>query len=313
MISWDGLNWDALTLALSQFHLLRPAWLLLLPLMLLLMWRLRQRQRHNDWQHFMDRELLDAVLLRSQEQHWLTPRLLSGVMFVLILLILAGPTWQKQNSPLSDDSAPLVIALELDDTMLQRDLSPHRLHHAKQKIRTLLQQRRGAATALIAYAGSAHTVLPLTEDTELLNFYLSELSPKVMPRTGNNPQLALDTALKLLPDRSGSIVFVTSRWPLPGRWQSPPPDDIAISLLAIQPEQAQGRGALLHSSGMDLTAIHLSSDDSDIKQLLANIANHWQEQHSDERLAWVDAGYYLLWPLLGLMLVWFRRGMVLQW
>ena len=307
-------SWDSLALAIGQFHFLRPGWFLVIPVMLFLMWRLQQRENHNDWQHFIDSELLDAVLLRGQEQHWLTPRRLAGVMFVLSVVILCGPSWQKQQSPLTDDTAPLVIALSLDESMLEQDLSPNRLHHAKQKIQTLLQHRRGAPTALVVYAGSSHSVLPLTEDTELLNFYLSELSPEVMPQPGNQPQQALNAALNLLQEQAGSIVFVAADWPMQGGWQQTPPDHVAISLLAVQPQQPGDSSLIQQARSMQLTGIELSPDDSDIEQLLSAIQNHWvTQQQSDDNLAWVDAGYYLLWPLFALMLIWFRRGMVLQW
>lgn len=332
--SWAGLDWNSLSLAISQFHFLRPGWFGLLPILLFLLWYQRQRRHDNDWQHVMDRELLDAILLRNNEQQRFSPTLLSAIMFAFIVLILAGPSWQKQASPLLDDKAPLVIALALDDTMLAQDLSPNRLHHAKQKIRALLEQRRAAPTALLVYAGSTHRVLPFTEDTELLNFYLTELSPEIMPRAGNKPQPALDMALQLLARHAqvrnsvnpnsdtsplpASVVFVASQWPLqdhiPKQQQHPITlqDAAEITVLMVQPSNANNATRLQPSAGINTIA--MTTDNTDIQQLQARVQSQWtQQQPSNDATVWLDAGYYLLWPLLALMLIWFRRGMVLQW
>jgi hypothetical protein len=61
-------------------------------------------------------------------------------------------------------------------------VQPSRLERAAQKIRDLLAERRGTRSALIAYAGSAHLVMPLTRDADLIARFAAELSPDVMPR-----------------------------------------------------------------------------------------------------------------------------------
>ena len=61
----------------------------------------------------------------------------------------------------------LVVALDLSLSMFAPDLPPSRLERAKQKIVDLLRKRDEGFTALIAYAGDAHTVAPLTCGTAL--------------------------------------------------------------------------------------------------------------------------------------------------
>ena len=63
----------------------------------------------------------------------------------------------------------------------------------------------------IAYAGSAHTVLPLSDDPLLFETFLPALSTKVMPVDGKDPSNALDLAEQILSSDSvpGSILFFT--------------------------------------------------------------------------------------------------------
>jgi Ca-activated chloride channel family protein len=68
------------------------------------------------------------------------------------------------SHPFTEDKAPLVIALDLSQTMDAIDLDPTRLERAKLKIRDLLEERSGARTALSVYAGTTHMVLPFTTD-----------------------------------------------------------------------------------------------------------------------------------------------------
>ncbi|WP_423894021.1 VWA domain-containing protein [Candidatus Pelagadaptatus aseana] len=315
----------------EQFHFLRPMWFAVAPVMLLLMWRLRHREVKTDWQHFIDADLLDAMLLSSRAESWLTPRRLAGLMFFLSVFILAGPAWHKQSTPLADDKAPLVIALSLDQAMLEDDLQPSRLAQAKLKIQSLLSRRRGAPTALIVYAGSSHTVLPLTEDVELLSFYLQDLSPEIMPKIGDEPAQALIQALRLLQktqlaaaDASssrgdslagGSMVFVAAQLGSLQQWPIAVPREVSLSLLQTVGDLARQQAYVADQArGLNVERVTIQTSDDDIDELLRNVSHHWENlQANDDTVIWVDSGYYFLWLLFALMLIWFRRGMVLQW
>ena len=113
--------------------------------------------------------------------------------------------------PFTEDTAPLVIVLDLSTSMNAVDVQPTRLERAKQKLRDLLAFRSGARTALIAYAGSAHTVLPLCDDASIFETFLVGLESDVMPLAGKDPAAALELASELLAGESvpGSIVFLT--------------------------------------------------------------------------------------------------------
>ena len=85
----------------------------------------------------------------------------------------------------------LVILLDVSSSMEQRDIQPSRLQRAKQKIADLLAMRTDKQTALIVYAGTAHTVLTLTDDQDILKQYLAAITPKIMPRAGKFPEYSL--------------------------------------------------------------------------------------------------------------------------
>jgi len=101
---------------------------------------------------------------------------------------------------------------DLSPSMLAQDLSPDRLTRAKFKLIDMLRQQRDGQTALIAYAGEAHTVSPLSDDPKTIEALLPALHPNVMPVRGSNTEAAVELAQQLLSDaglHSGDILLIT--------------------------------------------------------------------------------------------------------
>ena len=110
--------------------------------------------------------------------------------------------------------------------MDQADVAPTRLERAKQKIRDLLGARAGARSGLIAYAGTAHLVMPLTDDRSVIEPFLAALVTGLMPGDGKNVTAAASLATQFLAAEpvAGTILVVAddldrSRDPPGGRPQ----------------------------------------------------------------------------------------------
>jgi Ca-activated chloride channel family protein len=201
---------------LAQFHFLRPWWLLALAPAIWLAWMIR---RHQDaarpWRGVIADHLLPYLLAAGGPPRRLQPVHLLLPIWLLGTLAMSGPTWQREPSPFADDEAALVIAVEVTPTMLAQDVQPSRLERAAQKIHDLLAERPGIRTALVAYAGSAHLVMPLTRDDDLIARVAAELSPAIMPLEGDAPGEALVLAAEQLGTSGlrGSILLITDGVP----------------------------------------------------------------------------------------------------
>jgi Ca-activated chloride channel family protein len=96
--------------------------------------------------------------------------------------------------------------------MFAPDHVPSRLDLAKRKLRDILDQRDEGQTALVVYAGDAHTVTPLTDDTVTISALVPSLSPNIMPLFGSNPRAAMELAISLLDDveaTRGRLLLIT--------------------------------------------------------------------------------------------------------
>ncbi|TBV03848.1 VWA domain-containing protein [Phytopseudomonas dryadis] len=180
-------------------HWLRPAWLLLLPLMAWLLWQLAHREKRSGrWQTLLP-PAFHAVLLRGgQGRGSRLPWIALGLAWLLAVLALLGPSWQRVEQNDLKPADPLVVMLELTPQMLASDASPNRLSQARRKLLDLLQARGDAQTAIVVYAGSAHAVVPLSDDLATSRNLLEALKPSIMPEAGQRADLAVAKALELL-------------------------------------------------------------------------------------------------------------------
>ena len=199
---------------MSEFHFLRPLWLLaILPLAGFSWHLIRLGREGGDWRRVCDPALLPYILVHdsggepARRASWLFT--LGGI---LAIVALAGPVWERLPVPAFRNDAALVIALDLSRIMEATDIKPSRLERARYKIADLLKQRKDGLTALLVYSGDAFTVTPLTDDTGTINSQLSALTSDLMPAQGSRADLALEQAARLLKQAGlarGDVLLMT--------------------------------------------------------------------------------------------------------
>ena len=314
---------------LADLHLLRPLWLLALLPALLLIWVLWRRRGDVAWRSVIAPHLLQHLLAGDgAPESRLRPVHLLGAFWLLSVIAAAGPAWEREPAPFAEQRTPLVIVLYVGESMLAEDIQPTRLERATHKIRDLLALRPGARAALIAYAGSAHMVMPLTTDARLIEEFAGELSPGLMPRPGNAPAEALALATQLLQKDDaggGSILLITDS--LQPDALSTLPEGVRAEILAVaappgSPAPPSGPPAPpLDSATFGAAAralngglIEVSVDDADVQTLARRLEKRVASAETEgEGERWRDAGYTLLFPLALILLLWFRRGWAVRW
>jgi Ca-activated chloride channel family protein len=185
----------------SQFHLLRPMWLLsLIPALVLFILLLKRRLASARWNGIIDESLMPYVLdqMPSEQSRW--PLWFILFAWVFGSIALSGPTWEQLPQPVQKKNNALVIVLDMSLSMAAQDISPDRATRARQKVIDILKQRNEGLTALVVYAGDAYTVTPLTDDAETIINLVPALSPFIMPAMGSRPDKALALADKLIRD-----------------------------------------------------------------------------------------------------------------
>jgi len=311
--------------ALEHFHFLRPAWgLVLVPYLAIIWLQLRRRASRDMFGGIIAQHLLEHLRLQRFDSRWINPASFSAVIIILSLLVAMGPSWRQQPSPLSQDESALVVLLDLSTSMEQTDIQPSRLERAKQKTADLLAARPDKKSALVVFAGSAHTVLPLTADQDILKQYLAALKPAMMPRSGKFPERALSLIDAILRDTAAPATVVLFSDGPGGDSVNAFADYFArhqhqLLVLGVGTESSEAglipleRRALeklAHDSGGDYIA--LTVDDADVRAMERKIESHYVII-DDDALPWLDGGYPLVFGCMALFLMWFRRGWTLTW
>jgi len=320
---------------LSAFHFLRPWWLLaLIPLAFSMLYVKRLKDPVAQWHKTIAPHLLKALTVSRSHGSWFNPVNLSFIAILLGVVSVAGPSWERQASPFVEDEAVLVIALDLSNSMNQLDIQPTRLERAKQKIEDLLKLRGGSRTGLVVYSGTAHSVIPLTNDPDIIYQFLSAVVTDMMPTPGKLPEKILPIADQMLRESvvPGTVLLMgdglSSESSLAfkdyfSRAQhqllilgvglaeaSEPQTDSTLFGGAHLPLQQEQLSALAKSVGGYYQEITL--DKTDIQRINRQVNQHMANVEDGSR-PWVDAGYYLLYPFALIFLFWFRKGWTLHW
>lgn len=297
---------------MAEFHFIRPAVLLLIPaaIGLWLMWR-RQTDPLRGWREQIDRRLLSALTVGRDDGTSVSMWLML-VVWVLSLLAAAGPTWQLEPSPFADDVAPLIVLLKADVSMDTPDPQPSRMERARLKIADLAAAREGLPLGLIAYAGSAHLVLPPTRDTEIVAQMAAEISPDIMPAGGDRLDLALQRAQQLITDggQGGSLLVVadavdTAQQDLAALGQNV---SAPIQFLSVNtPDSTQAESIRQAAAALRASVQPLDVENGDVSAVIAQAASAPVAREGREGDRWQEAGYWLV-PLVALLLLaTFRR------
>lgn len=187
---------------LEQFHFVHPLWLLALLPLGSLVWLLKQRNDDdNAWRRVVDPNLLPLLLLNGKDgkASHITLWLL-GAGWLIAVLALADPTWEKWPQPLFETQQARVIVLDLSRSMNAGDLKPSRLLQARLKVEDILdhKDKDEGQTGLVVFAGDAFSVAPLTRDAKTIRAMLRVLEPDLMPAQGSRADLGLKQAGELL-------------------------------------------------------------------------------------------------------------------
>lgn len=334
----------------TTLHFLRPFWLISFIPAFWLIWKLWQMTgQKGAWNNIIAPEFRSVLLGKKSEESffpWATLGL--AILWSIIIIALSGPTWQKVELPAEKNRQGSVILLDLSLSMLSDDLKPNRLSRVRYKILDLLKAHPEVNMGMVAYAGTAHTITPISEDNQTLLSLVPTLSPLIMPRFGADAMAGFKKANTLLQGakvQKGHIIWITDDIEKPEIQtiaQFVAQRHLSLSILVVGtadggPIKVPDYGLVKNEDGRivmakvpfkDFYALSqktqanlstLTMQETDLADLLPNILMQTAKPIDKERppektlTSWLDSGVYLLFVILPLAALAFRRGWAFSW
>jgi Ca-activated chloride channel homolog len=328
----------------EAFHFQQPAWFLALLPLAALIWQLRGHASGNSaWRRVCDPQLLSYLLIDPQRSDRRLPLWLLVAGWLIAVVALADPVWQKRAQPVFSTEEARVVVLDLSRSMDASDLKPSRLERARYKVEDVLRRSKEGQVGLVAFAGDAFVVSPLTSDARTITEMLKALEPGLMPVQGSRVDRGLHKAGELLAQAGaahGEILLVTDGYEDHAALDAARDlrdQGYTVSVLGVGTADGapvpDGSGGFLHDESgnvvvprLDAASLRalaaagggqyatITGNDADLDALLNPLVPQLDskvKQTGLETDAWQSRGPWLVVLLLPLAALAFRRGWLL--
>jgi Ca-activated chloride channel family protein len=171
-----------------------------------------ERRGRSALEAFTGKRLCDALAPGRSWRKALAKGLLQTAALGLVVVAMAAPRFGVQLVKVEREGIDIVIALDTSLSMLAEDMLPSRLERAKQEIVDLIKGLSGDRVGLVAFAGSAHALCPLTVDYDAALMLARAIDVYMVSEPGTAIGKAITTSTALFDPsvrRDRAIILVT--------------------------------------------------------------------------------------------------------
>lgn len=254
-----------------MFHLF---WIVLFLVIFFWMTMLRHHVLVN---RFVQGKLQGQVARNFMRKNKILKNLLILLVFVFGILALCRPQWGFEWQEIKRKGIDIIVIIDTSKSMLTQDVKPNRLERTKLAVKDLLKKLKGDRIGLIAFAGDAFLLCPLTSDYNGFMLSLNELGIDSIPRGGTNIEQAIQVGLKSFDEVNSqykSMIIITDGDNTEG-------DPLKLA------KQAKDAGVKIYSIGIGTKEgelIQISSPDSVNTVFLKDNNDNFVKSRLNERL-----------------------------
>lgn len=331
---------------MEDFHFLRPWWLVNIAALVIiapLLWS--QLGKRNGWHKVIASHLATPLLGAPDKARRGLPFAVFTTAWILLSISLAGPTWERLPVPAYKSERAAILVMDMSLNTRAADVTPDRLSRLRFKALDLVDEMQSTQIGLVAYAGDAFSISPLTRDHQNIRSMVPALAPEIMPVAGNYPLLGIQEAHRMLVDAGYSqgeifwfgagirqddyqeirsflrnkghrlsILYAGDDDSTPIRLAGG--DMLRDSLGRISMAQLNSSLFDRLSNEFDGRSVRLRADDSDIQYITEQRSlNRGALEPGEDEIniaydQWLDRGPYVAWLLIPLALFAARRGVI---
>jgi len=159
-------------------------------------WLIADWRRKRALKNFISPELMQKIGLTLSARMRLLRRVLILMGILLAVFALARPQWGAKVTRIEQKGLDIVIAIDTSKSMLAQDIKPNRLEKAKYELGKLIDILQGDRIGVVAFAGTAFTLCPLTLDYAAAQLFLESITTDIVPEPGTCLADAISAALE---------------------------------------------------------------------------------------------------------------------
>jgi Ca-activated chloride channel homolog len=247
------------------------------------------KRRRATMERFVRSNLLEEMTVNWSWRRHRLKNILLIIIFFLSIFALARPQWGYQWQEVKRKGLDIILVVDTSKSMLTQDVKPNRLERTKLAIMDLIKNLQGDRIGLVAFAGDAFVMCPLTTDYGGFLLSLNDLDASIIPRGGTNVGAAIEEAIKAYdqsPAKFKAIIVVTDGDNLEG-------DPLSAA------QKAKDKGIKIYSVGVgtkegDLIRIQNEQGQSEfLKDEQGNYVKSRLNENLLQRIAYTSGGAYV--------------------
>ncbi|MFG1591166.1 VWA domain-containing protein [Halobacteriovorax sp. CON-3] len=306
---------------ISDFHFIRPWWLLLLIFVILFCLYYLRSKRMGELNNYFSTHILNTLVVKQKGDFLKDPQLWALALATLFIIAASGPTFEKVRTSFDENESKTLLVVNLSQSMDAIDVAPSRIERAKLKVIDLLKLNQGSFFSLVVTGGGSYEILPFTRDFNILENFISALDTSLVPndllnistlsegltrsfsRDGQGQNLILitdqvdDHSIPILSKKLNEfgvnlVVYGVGK------------EEVELDSNTFNPALLKKLAASSHGEFVEYT-----NDNGDITRISAYLKKYYPLDR-DSDLPWHDLGYYLLFFALIPFVMYFRRGWI---
>jgi Ca-activated chloride channel family protein len=160
---------------------------------------------------FGEQQAMEKLLMRSSKNKSRIKFMLQIMAVFFIVLALVNPKLGSKVETVPAKGVEIVFAIDVSKSMLCADIQPNRLEKSKQIITQIINSMGSDRIGIVAYAGSAYPVLPMTTDYELAKMFTQSMNTNLISSQGTAIESAIQTSVDFFDNpTSGKAIILLS-------------------------------------------------------------------------------------------------------
>jgi len=161
-------------------------------------------------QKYFSKDILDKLRVGNSFLGKNTRNFFYFIVLFLFIIALARPVTNKKEQDIQQTLIPIVIALDVSNSMLVQDIYPNRISLAKKKLQAIIEKATNATIGVVLFAQDSFILSPVTEDFVSLKYIIDNLDTNLDFINGSNIFSTLEATKYMLDDFTVKNLIILS-------------------------------------------------------------------------------------------------------